>query len=122
MPYLSNIMAFISIVTVIVSSLIGLYAHDLKKIIAYSTCSQLGFMLYSCSLGFYNFAFFHLVTHAMFKCLLFLCSGSIIHALSDEQDLRKMGYLLPFLPLTFTCMLIGTLALTGFPMLSGFFF
>jgi len=121
MPYLSNIMAFISIVTVIVSSLIGLYAHDLKKIIAYSTCSQLGFMLYSCSLGFYNFAFFHLVTHAMFKCLLFLCSGSIIHALSDEQDLRKMGYLLPFLPLTFTCMLIGTLALTGFPMLSGFF-
>jgi NADH:ubiquinone oxidoreductase subunit 5 (subunit L)/multisubunit Na+/H+ antiporter MnhA subunit len=99
----------------------GLMQNDLKRIIAYSTCSQLGFMTMACGLGYYTYAFFHLTTHAFFKCLLFLCSGSIIHALNDEQDIRKMGNLFYFLPVTFGCMVIGTLALTGFPFLAGYY-
>lgn len=78
-------------------------------------------MVFACGLGYYNYAFLHLVTHAFFKCLLFLCSGAIIHALGDEQDMRKVGNLFHFMPVTFSCMLIATLALTGFPMLSGFY-
>jgi NADH:ubiquinone oxidoreductase subunit 5 (subunit L)/multisubunit Na+/H+ antiporter MnhA subunit len=93
----------------------------LKKIIAYSTCSQLGFMFFGVGLGYYNYALFHLITHAIFKCLLFLCSGSVIHAMGDEQDIRKMGNLCYFLPVTGICMLIGTLSLIGCPMLSGYY-
>jgi NADH:ubiquinone oxidoreductase subunit 5 (subunit L)/multisubunit Na+/H+ antiporter MnhA subunit len=120
-PIASSILCILGTITALVSGLIGLNQYDLKRVIAYSTCSQLGFMMLATGLGYYSYAFFHLVTHAFFKCLLFLCSGSIIHALNDEQDLRKMGNLFHALPVTFTCMLIGSLALTGFPFLSGFY-
>lgn len=120
-PTISLIMTILGILTALISGLIALNQYDLKRIIAYSTCSQLGFMTLACGLGYYNYAFFHLTTHAFFKCLLFLCSGSIIHALNDEQDIRKMGNLFHYLPITFICMTIGTLALTGFPFLAGYY-
>ena len=120
-PKISMLMTVFGILTALVSGLIALNQFDLKRIIAYSTCSQLGFMTFACGLGYYNFALFHLTTHAFFKCLLFLSSGAIIHALSDEQDIRKMGKLFHLLPITFSCMLIGTLALTGFPFLAGYY-
>jgi NADH-quinone oxidoreductase subunit L len=120
-PAISVLMTILGVITAVTSGLMGLMQFDLKRIIAYSTCSQLGFMTMACGLGYYSYAFFHLTTHAFFKCLLFLCSGSIIHALNDEQDIRKMGNLFWFLPITFSCMLIGTLALTGFPFLAGYY-
>ena len=94
---------------------------DLKKVIAYSTCSQLGYMVYSCGLSNYNVSLFHLFNHAFFKALLFLSAGSIIHAMSDEQDMRKFGGLLKLLPITYTMILIASLALMGFPFLTGFY-
>jgi NADH-quinone oxidoreductase subunit L len=120
-PKISFIMIILGVLTAVTAGLMGLSQYDLKRIIAYSTCSQLGFMVLACGLGYYNYALFHLITHAFFKCLLFLCSGSIIHALNDEQDIRKMGNLFYFLPITFACMTIGTLALTGFPFLAGYY-
>jgi NADH-quinone oxidoreductase subunit L len=120
-PNISNILSIIGILTGIVAGLIGICQYDIKRIIAYSTCSQLGFMMFTAGLGHYSYAFFHLITHAFFKCLLFLCSGAIIHALGDEQDIRKMGKLASFLPLTYIIMLIGTFALIGFPTLSGYY-
>lgn len=121
LPNISLIMTCLGVLTGIVSGLTGLTQYDLKKIIAYSTCSQLGFMIATCGLGHYNFALFHLVTHAFFKCSLFLCSGSIIHAVGDEQDLRKMGALYNYLPITCIFMGIGNLALCGFPFLGGYY-
>src|ERR1700748_283912 len=120
-PNVSKLMLILGILTALISALIGMSQYDLKRIIAYSTCSQLGFMMLSCGLGYYNVAFFHLITHAFFKCLLFLCSGSIIHALNDQQDIRKMGGLFHLLPFTFACMTAGTLALTGFPFMAGYY-
>lgn len=120
-PEISIIMTIFGILTALISGLIGMSQFDLKRIIAYSTCSQLGFMVLACGLGYYNYAFFHLITHAFFKCLLFLCAGSVIHAINDEQDIRKMGKLFYALPITFTSMFIGTLALGGFPFLAGYY-
>jgi NADH-quinone oxidoreductase subunit L len=120
-PHISTIMAILGVFTAIISGFMGLSQYDLKRIIAYSTCSQLGFMILACGLGYYHYAFFHLITHAFFKCLLFLCSGTIIHAVNDEQDIRFMGGLAHRLPITFACMTIGTLALTGFPFLAGYY-
>ena len=120
-PKTSFIMTILGIMTALVSGLMAMSQYDLKRIIAYSTCSQLGFMAFACGLGFYHYALFHLITHAFFKCLLFLCSGSIIHATNDEQDIRKYGGLFFYLPITFTTMTIGTLALTGFPFLAGYY-
>lgn len=107
--------------TAFFASSIGAFQNDLKKIIAYSTCSQLGYML--AAIGFTNFAgaYFHLFNHAFFKALLFLGAGSLIHALADEQDLRKYGRLSNFLPLTYFSMFIATLSLVGAPFLSGFY-
>jgi NADH-ubiquinone oxidoreductase chain 5 len=102
-------------------SLSAVFQFDLKKVIAYSTCSQLGYMFLACSLSFYNVAFFHLFNHAFFKALLFLSAGSVIHALHDEQDMRRMGGLVNFLPFTFFCMFFGSLAIMGFPFLTGFY-
>lgn len=99
----------------------GLVQNDLKKIIAYSTCSQLGYMVFACGLSQYTLSLFHLSNHAFFKALLFLSAGSIIHGLSNEQDLRKMGALLQLFPYTYTMFLIGSLALSGFPFLTGFY-
>ncbi len=99
----------------------GAFQYDIKKIIAYSTCSQLGYMFFCCGLGHYNVAMFHLVNHAFFKALLFLSAGSVIHALFGEQDIRRMGSLVNFLPFTYFAMLLGSLAILGFPFLAGFY-
>ena len=107
--------------TAFFASLTGTFQNDLKKIIAYSTCSQLGYMIFACGLSHYNVSLFHLANHAFFKALLFLAAGSIIHAISDEQDLRRMGAFISMLPLTYVAILIGSLALTGFPFLTGFY-
>lgn len=112
---------FIGVFTALFSSLIGFFQYDIKKIIAYSTCSQLGYMFFSCGLSNYNVAIFHLFNHAFFKALLFLSAGSLIHALFDEQDIRKMGRLIYNLPFTYLTFLIGSLAIMGFPYLSGFY-
>jgi proton-translocating NADH-quinone oxidoreductase chain L len=100
---------------------VGLLQNDLKRIIAYSTCSQLGYLLFSCGLSNYTSAYFHLLNHAFFKALLFLSAGSIIHGLDGEQDIRRMGGLLRLFPSTYTFFLIGSLALAGFPFLAGFY-
>ncbi len=115
---------FISIVgalTAFFGATTGLFFHDLKRVIAFSTCSQLGYMVLACGLGRFNIAFFHLVTHAFFKALLFLTAGAIIHSMFDEQDIRKMGGTIKYLPITYVCFLIGSLNLIGFPFLSGFY-
>lgn len=105
--------------TVIVSSLIALTQYDIKKIIAYSTCSQLGLMFLACGLSAYDFALFHFFNHAFFKCLLFLSAGAIIHQLNNEQDIRKMGGLASKMPFTFACVLLASLSLIGMPGFSG---
>ena len=120
-PYILFFMIIFGSLTALVASIIGVFQNDLKKIIAYSTCSQLGYMIFCCGLSSYHISMFHLSNHAFFKALLFLCAGSVIHALSDEQDIRKMGSLINFLPLTYSLMLIGSLALIGFPFLTGFY-
>lgn len=99
----------------------GLVQNDIKRVIAYSTCSQLGYMVFASGLSQYSVGVFHLVNHAFFKALLFLGAGSVIHALSNEQDMRKMGGLARLLPFTYSMMLIGSLSLVGFPFLTGFY-
>jgi len=115
------LIAMIGGMTAFFFSLSAVFQFDLKKVIAYSTCSQLGYMFLACGLSFYNLALFHLFNHAFFKALLFLSAGSIIHALNDEQDMRKMGGLINFLPFVFFCMFFGSLAIMGFPFLTGFY-
>ena len=116
-----NIITIIGVSTAFFAATIALVQTDIKKIIAYSTCSQLGYMFFAAGVGAYNVAMFHLFTHAFFKALLFLGSGSVIHAFNDEQNINKMGSVWKKLPYTWLMMIIGTLALTGFPLLSGFF-
>nr|YP_009867920.1 NADH dehydrogenase subunit 5 [Orbiocrella petchii]QKG05119.1 NADH dehydrogenase subunit 5 [Orbiocrella petchii] len=108
-------------VTTVFSSLIGLFQQDIKKIIAYSTMSQLGMMVIAIGLSSYNIAIFHLVNHAFYKGLLFLGAGAVIHAVADNQDLRKYGGLVSFLPLTYTVILIASLSLVAFPFMTGFY-
>jgi len=108
-------------ITTVVSSLIGLFQQDIKKVIAYSTMSQLGMMVIAVGLSCYNIALFHLVNHAFYKALLFLGAGSVIHAVSDNQDFRKYGGLRAFLPLTYAVMLIASLSLVAFPFMTGFY-
>jgi len=108
-------------ITALFSSMIAVFQYDIKKIIAYSTCSQLGYMFFSCGLSNYNVAFFHLFNHAFFKSLLFLSAGVSIHSLFDEQDIRKMGNLIYILNFVYFSILIGSLAILGFPFLSGFY-
>jgi NADH-quinone oxidoreductase subunit L len=117
----SGFVAIVGAVTAIFAATIGLAQTDIKKVLAYSTVSQLGYMFLAAGLGAYSAAIFHLGTHAFFKALLFLGSGSVIHAMSGEQDLRKMGGLKAALPSTYRTMLIGTLAISGVPLLAGFF-
>lgn len=108
-------------ITALFSALVATFQYDIKKIIAYSTCSQLGYMVFSSGLSNYNITLFHLFNHAFFKALLFLGAGSIISSLLDEQDMRKMGSLAYKLPLTYIAILIGSLAILGFPFLTGFY-
>lgn len=120
-PIAKDLILYIGLATSAVAALIGLKQNDIKKVLAYSTVSQLGLMFVALGVGAYTAAMFHLVTHAFFKALLFLGSGSVIHAMSNEQDIRKMGGLKSKLPITYWTFLIGTLAISGFPFLSGFF-
>ena len=119
-PVICFCISILGLATSLISSFTGLYQYDIKRIIAFSTCSQLGFILFSIGLGNLKFGLFHLFNHAFFKALLFLCAGSVIHACL-EQDIRKMGGLWKFLPLTYITMLIASLSLAGFPFLSGYY-
>lgn len=116
-----NICLWLGAITTIFSSLIGLFQQDIKKVIAYSTMSQLGMMVIAIGLSSYNVALFHLINHAFYKGLLFLGAGSVIHSVSDNQDFRKYGGLKAFLPLTYTVMLIASLSLVALPFMSGFY-
>ncbi len=116
-----NFVTIVGMTTAVFAASVALVQNDIKKIVAYSTCSQLGYMFFAAGIGAYHVAMFHLFTHAFFKALLFLGSGSIIHAFKDEQDIRNMGGVRSKLPFTYIFMLIGTLALTGFPFFSGFY-
>ena len=120
-PLTLNIITIVGMTTAFFAATVALVQTDIKKIIAYSTCSQLGYMFFAAGVGAYNVAMFHLFTHAFFKALLFLGSGSVIHSFKDEQDINQMGAVYKKLPYTWVLMLIGTLALTGFPFLSGFY-
>ena len=120
-PIILNLITIIGMTTAFFAATVALVQTDIKKIIAYSTCSQLGYMFFAAGVGAYNVAMFHLFTHAFFKALLFLGSGSVIHAFKDEQNINNMGAVWKKLPFTYALMIIGTLALTGFPFLSGFY-
>jgi len=116
-----SLITIVGMTTALFAASVALAQNDIKKIIAYSTCSQLGYMFFATGVGAYNVAMFHLFTHAFFKALLFLGSGSVIHSFKDEQDINQMGGVWKSLPYTYVLMVIGTLALTGFPFLSGFY-
>ena len=116
-----NIITVVGMSTAFFAATVALVQNDIKKIIAYSTCSQLGYMFFAAGVGAYNVAMFHLFIHAFFKALLFLGSGSVIHSFKDEQNINQMGGIWKKLPYTWVLMIIGTLALTGFPFLSGYY-
>ncbi len=116
-----SFVAIIGMLTAFFAASVAIVQNDIKRIIAYSTCSQLGYMFFAAGVGAYHVAIFHLFTHAFFKALLFLGSGSVIHSLNEEQDIRNMGGLWKKMPFTWISMIIGTLALTGFPFLSGYY-
>jgi NADH-quinone oxidoreductase subunit L len=120
-PTAQAFVMFIGATTAFFAATIGLVQNDIKRIVAYSTCSQLGYMFVAMGAGAYSVGIFHLFTHAFFKALLFLGSGSVIHAMHHEQDIRHMGGLWRKIPFTFVAMCVGTLALTGFPLFAGYF-
>lgn len=120
-PDALGVVAAIGMATSLLAALIGLRQNDIKKVLAYSTVSQLGLMFVALGMGAYTSAMFHVTTHAFFKALLFLGAGSVIHAMGGEQDIRRMGGLRSHLPVTYMVFLIGTLAISGVPLLSGFF-
>src|SRR3954469_24927663 len=120
-PNALTFVTFIGATTALFAATIGLVQNDIKRIVAYSTCSQLGYMFVAMGVGAYSVGMFHLFTHAFFKALLFLGAGSVIHAVGGEQDMRNMGGLRRHIPITYWMMVIGTLALTGFPLTAGYF-
>ena len=120
-PTALTIVTFVGAMTSFFAATTGIVQNDLKRVIAYSTCSQLGYMIFACGISHYSVGIFHLLNHAFFKALLFLSAGAVIHALSDEQDMRKMGGVAKLLPFTYAMMFIGSLALIGFPFLTGFY-
>jgi len=120
-PSAMGFVTFIGASTAFFAATIGLVQNDIKRVIAYSTCSQLGYMFVAAGLGAYGAAMFHLFTHAFFKALLFLGAGSVIHAVHEEQDIRKMGGIRNFIPITHLMMLVGTISIMGFPFTSGFY-
>lgn len=120
-PVTMQIIAIIGIATALVAAFIAITQNDIKKVLAYSTVSQLGYMFLGLGVGAFTGAFFHVLTHAFFKALLFLGAGSVIHAMSNEQDMRSMGGLRKYMPITYLTMLLGTIAIAGIPPLSGFF-
>jgi len=120
-PSVLLLVVLLGSLTAFFTSTIGLAQNDLKKVIAYSTCSQLGYMVMICGFSQYSTGLFHLVNHGFFKALLFLSAGSIIHALSDEQDFRKMGGMSVITPFSYMCIIIGSVSLMGLPFLTGFY-
>jgi len=116
-----NVVTSVGMLTAFFAATVALVQNDIKKIVAYSTCSQLGYMFFAAGIGAYHVAMFHLFTHAFFKALLFLGSGCVIHSFNEEQDIRSMGGVWKKIPYTYVLMIIGTLALTGFPFLSGYY-
>jgi NADH-quinone oxidoreductase subunit L len=120
-PMVMEIVAVVGVLTALVAASIGLVQNDIKRVLAYSTVSQLGYMFLATGVGAFAAGAFHLMTHAFFKALLFLGSGSVIHGIGGEQDMRRMGDLRKYLPVTFATMMVGTLAIAGIPPLSGFF-
>nr|YP_001648592.1 NADH dehydrogenase subunit 5 [Xestospongia muta]ABW83899.1 NADH dehydrogenase subunit 5 [Xestospongia muta] len=120
-PLALTIVTILGALTAFFAATTGVVQNDLKKVVAYSTCSQLGYMVMVCGISNYSTSLFHLMNHAFFKALLFLSAGSVIHAVSDEQDMRKMGGLIKSIPFTYTMILIGSLSLMGFPYLTGFY-
>ena len=124
LEYSSSVLFLVSLIgalTAFFAGTVGLVQYDIKKVIAYSTCSQLGNMFFACGMSNYSVGLFHLFNHGFFKALLFLGAGSVIHALLDEQDMRKMGGLIKLLPLTYVVIVVGSLSLAGFPFLTGFY-
>jgi proton-translocating NADH-quinone oxidoreductase chain L len=115
------VIMFVGGLTAFFGATVAIIQDDIKKVIAYSTCSQLGYMIFICGLSEYSLSLFHLINHAFFKALLFLAAGAVIHSVSGEQDLRRFGRLTKFIPITYSMMLLGFLALAGFPFLSGFY-
>ena len=120
-PMVMSIVAIVGVLTAVMAASIGLVQYDIKRVLAYSTVSQLGYMFTAMGVGAFSAGAFHLMTHAFFKALLFLGSGSVIHAMAGEQDMRRMGNLKKYLPVTFATMMIGTLAIAGIPPFAGFF-
>lgn len=120
-PVIQHVITVVGLATAVLGAIIALTQNDIKKVLAYSTVSQLGYMFIGLGVGAYDGAFFHVITHAFFKALLFLCAGSVIHAMHHQQDMRKMGGLRKKLPVTFITMLVGTIAISGLPPFSGFF-
>src|SRR5688572_11226403 len=120
-PDAKMVVAVVGAATAFFAATVGLVQNDIKRVIAYSTCSQLGYMFFAAGVGAYGAAMFHLFTHAFFKALLFLCAGSVIHAMSDEQDMRKMGGIWKLIPWTYALMWIGSLALGGIPFFAGYY-
>ena len=116
-----NVVAIVGMITAFFAATVALVQNDIKKIVAYSTCSQLGYMFFAAGIGAYHIAIFHLFTHAFFKALLFLGSGCVIHSFNEEQNIQSMGGVWKKIPYTYSLMVIGTLALTGFPFLSGYY-
>lgn len=119
--YMRSIIVLVGSSTAFFAATVGLVQNDLKKVVAYSTCSQLGYMIFACGLSNYSVSIFHLSNHAFFKAILFLGAGSVIHSIGDEQDMRKMGGLKNLIPFTYSIILTGSLALAGFPFLTGFY-
>ena len=120
-PFALNVITIVGAMTAIFAATIGLTQFDIKRVIAYSTCSQLGYMFFAAGVSAYPASMFHLTTHAFFKALLFLGAGSVIHAMSDEQDMRKMGGIWKKIPVTYTLMWVGSLALAGIPFFAGYY-
>ena len=120
-PFTMYLIATVGVLTAVFAGTMGMFQYDIKRVIAYSTMSQLGYMFLAMGIGVYSLGMFHLMTHAFFKALLFLAAGSVIHAMDGEQDIRKMGGLRRVMPLTHGTFLIGALALAGFPLTSGYF-
>ena len=116
-----TIVTFLGALTAFFAATAGVVQNDLTKVIAYSTCSQLGYMVMACGVSNYSTSLFHLLNHGFFKGLLFLSAGSVIHAVNGEQDMRKMGGLIRLIPFTYTMILIGSLSLMAFPYLTGFY-
>lgn len=118
---LMEVITIVGGMTAVFAATIGIVQNDMKKIIAYSTCSQIGYMIFACGLSSYSVGMFHVLNHGFFKALLFLSAGSVIHGISDEQDIRRIGGMYKIMPYTYSMMMIGSMALIGFPFLTGYY-